>query len=104
MDNFIDGSWALFRRKSSPAGGFFLNLSTRQIQLLKDVQEQTVDYSEEHAVKIIWELSKIGLVSNTKGSLHEISDAGDQLLSLLGIYSSNYKESSNHQEELKRAS
>jgi len=98
MDDFIDGSWGLFRRKTSPAGGFFLNLSTRQIKLLKDVQEQVVDYSDEHAVKIIWELSKIGLVSSTKGSLHEISDAGGQLLGLLGVYSSI------HQEELKRAS
>lgn len=98
MDNFIDGSWGLFRSKVSPAGGFYLNLSTRQIQLLKGVQDQQVDYSDEHAVKIVWELSKMGLVSSKKGSLHEISDSGMQLLGLLGMYSSIL------QEELKQAS
>ena len=89
MKEAIDGTWGEFRRMVSPAGGFSLNLSTRQIQMLRDVHDQTVDYSDGHSINIIQSLSRIGLVHYKKGSLHEITDPGHRLLSLLGATHNN---------------
>ncbi len=87
MSKEIDGTWGLFRRKISPAGGFFVNLSTRQIELLKDVQEQKLDYSDGHAIEMIGDLLRMGLVRSQKGSPHEITEPGKHLLRLLGVNS-----------------
>ena len=84
MNEAIDGTWGVFRRTVSPAGGFSINLSTRQIQMLKDVHDLTVDYSDGHSIKIIRSLSDMGLVHYKKGSLHEITEPGGRLLNLLG--------------------
>jgi hypothetical protein len=97
MSKEIDGTWGVFRRKISPAGGFFVNLSTRQIRLLKAVQEQKLDYSDAHAIELIGTLSRMGLVRNQKGSPHEITEPGKHLLRLLGAHSIQ-------QESLKHAS
>ncbi len=96
MSKEIDGTWGLFRKKVSPTGGFFRNLSTRHIKLLKDVQEQKLDYSDAHAIEIIGTLSRMGLVRNQKGSPHAITEPGVKLLGLLGAHSSQ-------RESLKRA-
>lgn len=96
MNKEIDGAWGLFRKKASPAGGFFMNLSTRQIELLKQVQEQRLDYSDSHAIDMIGTLSRMGLVRGRKGSPHEITEPGVTLLGLLGAHSIQ-------QEPLKRA-
>ncbi len=97
MSKEIDGPWGIFRRKFSPTGGFFVNLSTRQIELLKDVQEQKLDYSDAHAIEIIGDLARMGLVRNQKGSPHEITEPGKHLLRLL-------RTNSFQSEELKQAS
>ena len=97
MSKEINGTWSLFRKKVSPGGGFILNLSTRQIKLLKDAQEQRLDYSDAHAIDIIGGLSRMGLVRIKKGSPHEITEPGLKLLGLLGAQSIQ-------RESLKRAS
>jgi hypothetical protein len=89
MNEAFDGTWGEFRRMVSPAGGFSLNLSTRQIQILKDVHDQAVDYSDGHSINIIQSLSRMGLVHYKKGSLHEITDPGHRLLSLIGVAPNN---------------
>jgi uncharacterized protein YjhX (UPF0386 family) len=85
MSKEINGMWGIFRRKVSPAGGLFINLSTRQVALLKDVQEQKLDYSDIHVLEIIGSLSRMGLVHHQKGSPHQITEPGLKLLGLLGV-------------------
>ncbi|MCP4409509.1 MAG: MarR family transcriptional regulator [Gammaproteobacteria bacterium] len=84
MSKKIDGSWGLFRRHISFSGGMFLNLSTRQVQLLADILEQNIDYTDGHALNIIRDLTRMGLVHGQKGSQHQITEPGRQLLGLLG--------------------
>lgn len=66
MNKEIDGTWGLFRRKVSPAGGLFVNLSTKQVRLLKEVKDQKLDYADAHALELIGTLSRMGLVRNQK--------------------------------------
>ncbi len=84
MSKKFDGSWGLFRRHISFSGGMFLNLSTRQVRLLTDILEQNIDYSDGHAINIIRDLTRMGLVHSQQGSQHQITEPGRQLLDLLG--------------------
>lgn len=86
MSKEFDGTWGLFRRKVSPGGGLFVNLSTRQVRLLKEVKDQKLDYSDAHVLELIGALSRMGLVHNQKGSPHQITEPGLQLLGLLDTY------------------
>lgn len=92
MNDFIDGSWGLFRRAVSPAGGLCLNLSAREIELLKGINDRTLDYFDDRCFIAIRGLIRKGLVTSAAGRLPEIADPGKRILGLLGIIAFDQQE------------
>ena len=88
MSEAIDGSWARFRKTISPVGGFHLDLSARQIKVLTEVHDQTVDYLDIHSINIVRELINIGLITSQRGRLHNLTDPGKRILGLVGTVNS----------------
>ena len=80
----VEGTWGTFRRAVSPTGGFSLNLSVRQVWVLKELQERKFDYLDPHSLPIIRALIVRGLVVQSQAGGHDITEPGRQILELLG--------------------